>query len=150
MIKREFVATVYIVHDEKVLLVFHKKLKKWLPPGGHIQENEIPEEAALREVKEETGIDVELISDKLPKLSNIVEPLMRPELVQLEYIQQDNDAHQHIDLFYLAVPRTHDIALSDEAEDIRWFSLEEMEGTVPENIRHAAKLMIQKVKNTTK
>lgn len=145
--KREFVATVFIIHADKVLLVFHKKLKKWIPPGGHIHRNELPEEAAVREVKEETGLDIELISEKQPKMSEIVEPLFRPEVVQLENIEHNDELHQHIDLFYLAVPKTHNIALSKESEDIRWFSLDEMKKEkVPENIIYTAKLMIEKTK----
>lgn len=142
--KREFTATVYVVHDDKVLLVFHKKLQKWLPPGGHVDENELPDDAAIREVKEETGLDIELIGEKQPKLSDIVTPLFRPEVVQLEDIEHGGEFHQHIDLFYLAVPKTHSIRLSNESEQIRWFSLSDMEGTVPENIKYTARLMVEK------
>jgi len=145
--KREFVATVYVVHDNKVLLVFHKKLKKWLPPGGHIDDNELPDETAVREVKEETGIDIELIGEKQHKMSDIVKPLFRPEVVQLEDIEHNNEVHQHIDLFYLAVPKTHKICMSDESVDVRWFLLKDMKKEkVPENIKYTARLMIEKVK----
>ena len=46
---RHFCASAYIVNPEnkKVLLVKHKKYNKWLQPGGHIEDNETPEEAAL-------------------------------------------------------------------------------------------------------
>jgi len=147
--KREFVATVYVVKDDKVLLVFHKKLQKWLPPGGHIHEGELPDETAVREVKEETGLDVELIGEKQPKLSDIVDPLFRPEVVQLEYIA-DDETHHHIDLFYLAVPtvKSGDIKMHEgELDDIRWFSLEDLDKeNIPENIRYTAKLMIKKIR----
>ncbi len=147
MMRREFVATVYVVHNNKVLLVFHKKLKKWLPPGGHIDDNELPDETAVREVKEETGIDIELVGEKQHKMSDIVEPLRTPEVVQVEDIEHDNEVHQHIDLFYLAVPKTHKICMSDESLDLRWFSLEDMEKEkVPKNIKYTARLMIEKVK----
>jgi len=39
------------------LFLLHKKLNKWVAPGGHIDDNENPETAAFREVKEETGVD---------------------------------------------------------------------------------------------
>ena len=53
---REFTVAVFVVHEGRVLLLAHPKLGRWLPPGGHIEPNELPDEAAVREVEEETGI----------------------------------------------------------------------------------------------
>ena len=146
-ITRDFVATVFIIHDNKVLLVFHKKLQKWLPPGGHIDPGELPEETALREIKEETGLDIEIISEK-ENLSE-VKQLHRPEAIQLENIEETEDElHQHIDLFYLARPKTFDIKISHESEDIRWFSLDDMiKERMPEDIIHHARRMFEKMNN---
>jgi ADP-ribose pyrophosphatase YjhB (NUDIX family) len=52
--KKQYTATVFILQDDKVLLIYHKKLKKWLPPGGHLEEGELPSAGAIREAKEET------------------------------------------------------------------------------------------------
>jgi len=52
---RHFTATGFVVHDGCVLLHWHPKVKAWLPPGGHIDENEDPVQAVLREVWEESG-----------------------------------------------------------------------------------------------
>ena len=60
---RHFTATGYVVIDNSILLHFHPKVKMWLPPGGHIELNEDPNQAVIREVYEETSIEVELISD---------------------------------------------------------------------------------------
>lgn len=54
-------ASGYLIHDDKILLIKHKKLKAWLPPGGHIEEGELPHEAAEREFWEETGIKVKAV-----------------------------------------------------------------------------------------
>jgi len=59
-ITRHFTATTFIIHKEKVLLHLHKKLGIWLPVGGHIDRDELPEEAAIREAQEETGLIVRL------------------------------------------------------------------------------------------
>jgi 8-oxo-dGTP pyrophosphatase MutT (NUDIX family) len=47
-----------LIHQDKVLLVKHKKVKTWLNPGGHIEANEAPHTAAEREFWEETGVKV--------------------------------------------------------------------------------------------
>ena len=59
-ITRHFTATIMVVYNNKMLLHMHKKLGLWLPVGGHIDRDELPEEAALREAKEESGLDVEI------------------------------------------------------------------------------------------
>ena len=45
--KIDFTASVYIVRDNRVLLHMHKKLNMWLPPGGHIELDEDPNQAAI-------------------------------------------------------------------------------------------------------
>lgn len=60
MITRDFTVATFVIHEGKVLLLWHKKLRKWLPPGGHIEPNELPDEAAVREVREEVGLDIRI------------------------------------------------------------------------------------------
>jgi 8-oxo-dGTP pyrophosphatase MutT (NUDIX family) len=60
---RHFVATMYVVNDGATLLHEHEKLGMWLPPGGHIDRDEQPHEAALRETYEETGLEPELVAE---------------------------------------------------------------------------------------
>ena len=55
---RHFTATGFVVHEGATLLHWHSKVKMWLPPGGHVEENEDPVQAVLREVEEETGLKV--------------------------------------------------------------------------------------------
>jgi 8-oxo-dGTP pyrophosphatase MutT (NUDIX family) len=47
--KIDFTVALFVVQDRKVLVVLHRKLGKWLPLGGHIELDEDPEQAALRE-----------------------------------------------------------------------------------------------------
>ncbi|RLS89050.1 MAG: NUDIX domain-containing protein, partial [Planctomycetota bacterium] len=56
--KIDFTVAVFVVHEKKVLVIHHKKLDKWLPLGGHIELDEDPEQAALRETLEESGLAV--------------------------------------------------------------------------------------------
>src|SRR6266498_4058950 len=60
--KRCLTVAAWAMHEGKMLLVKHKKLGIWLAPGGHVEENELPHQAAEREFFEETGVIVEVIS----------------------------------------------------------------------------------------
>jgi 8-oxo-dGTP pyrophosphatase MutT (NUDIX family) len=102
-ILRHFTVAVFVVHAGRVLMHYHRKLGKWLPPGGHVEDNELPDEAALREVLEETGIRARLVGDLGLPLQTHDSPrqLIVPAGIQLEDIYP---GHQHIDLVYFAVP----------------------------------------------
>ena len=60
---KHFTSTVFVVHNQKIALHWHKKVSEWLPAGGHIDKNETPVEAGIREVNEEMGIEVKIISN---------------------------------------------------------------------------------------
>lgn len=101
---RHFTVAVFVVHRQQVLLHYHAKLGKWLPPGGHIEDNEVPDDAAVREVFEETGVRACLVGGRgLP----IGDPrqLVRPAGIQVERIYP---GHEHIDLVYFARPDPDD------------------------------------------
>jgi 8-oxo-dGTP pyrophosphatase MutT (NUDIX family) len=95
---RHFTVAVFVVREGRVLLHWHRKLGMWLPPGGHIEKDELPDEAAVREVFEETGLRVELVGERREDVTDPVQ-LYRPAGVQLEDI---GPGHQHIDLIYFA------------------------------------------------
>lgn len=94
---RDFTATTFVVHRQRVFLLWHLKVQAWLPPGGHIHTDELPEEAAVREVREESGLEVELAG--APQTWGQVRVLHTPHCILLEDIQP---GHQHIDLIYFA------------------------------------------------
>ena len=56
-----YTATVFVLKDDKVLMLKQTRSKYWLLPGGHIEDGELPHEAIIREVKEETNLDVEIL-----------------------------------------------------------------------------------------
>ena len=100
---RDFTVAVFVVWQRQVLLHVHPKLGLVLPPGGHIEENELPDHAAIRETLEETGLRVTLIGELAPHSpeANAPTPLIRPRGIQLEQISL---GHEHIDLIYFACP----------------------------------------------
>jgi 8-oxo-dGTP pyrophosphatase MutT (NUDIX family) len=100
---RDFTVAVFVVAAGRVLLHWHRKLGMWLPPGGHIEPNELPDEAAVRETLEETGVAIRLVGGRGLDRDFPDEPrqLVRPAGIQLEDI---GPGHQHIDLVYFAVP----------------------------------------------
>jgi 8-oxo-dGTP pyrophosphatase MutT (NUDIX family) len=122
---RHFTVAVFVVWEGKVLLHHHRKLGMWLPPGGHIEENELPDEAAVREVKEETGFEVELTGERREDVADPVQ-LHRPAGVQLENI---GPGHQHIDLIYFAKPSgPTEIRQEFTADKVGWYGPEDWDG----------------------
>jgi len=116
---RDFTVAVFVMHRDHVILHPHAKLGIWLPPGGHIEPDELPDEAAIREVREETGIDVELVGERGIGVNRPGEPiqLVRPEGIQLESI---SSTHEHIDLIYFARPTGNPDALPIMLEGMEW------------------------------
>jgi 8-oxo-dGTP pyrophosphatase MutT (NUDIX family) len=125
---RHFTVAVFVVHQQRVLLHYHRKLGKWLPPGGHVEDNELPDDAAVREVLEETGIRARLVGARgLP----IDEPrqLVVPAGIQVERIYA---GHDHIDLVYFAEPQPDDLAAAEvdprlaERDRVGWYAADEL------------------------
>lgn len=75
--KKHFCVSVYVYNpkNSKFLLVKYRKAGKWLQPGGHVEPNEDPEEAALRETFEETGLRVKLVGKRFPRKQDFILPL---------------------------------------------------------------------------
>jgi len=148
-IPKDFVTSAFIVNDGKVLLVHHKIFDMWFPPGGHIEEGEEPTEAVLREIKEETGLDVELVGEE--KNFDKVKVIKTPFVLQIEDIPHDNrrkEFHHHVDFIYLAKViggnLKHD---PKESNDIKWFSKDELNNEkIDENTRYLVNKAISLLK----
>ncbi len=125
--KIDFVATVYVVNGDAVLLRFHEKYSVWAGPGGHIELDEDPNQAAIREVKEEVGLDVRLMGTPAPITEGgDYRELIPPPFLNMHRI---NETHQHCDLVYFAISDTREITQGEAevSEDIRWMTKEEIE-----------------------
>jgi len=122
---RHFTVTIYIVYKNKVLLHLHKKMNCWLPIGGHIEENELPEVAALREVKEEAGLPINFYEPKKKvNMGKTVKELLYPMHIQLQDIKP---GHKHIDFAFFATTKVNKFKPEEgEATELRWFTLDEV------------------------
>ena len=123
---REFTVATFVVQRGRVLLLWHPKHSMWLPPGGHIEAGELPDEAAVREVFEETGVRVQLVGQGGVDV-DYPRQLACPAGIQLEDIAP---GHQHIDLVYFAEPIDAACDVSEECaarDQAGWYDPAELE-----------------------
>jgi 8-oxo-dGTP pyrophosphatase MutT (NUDIX family) len=104
--------------DGRLLLIFHRKLQRWLQPGGHVDPADGSLlDAARREVQEETGIRaLTLIGDGPIDLDVHGIPVLGEE-----------PAHEHFDVRFAFRADPGELAPSDEVEGARWVPLAEVE-----------------------
>src|SRR5579872_1382895 len=148
-VTRHFTATTFVVSSGRVLLHRHPKQGLWLPPGGHIERDELPHVAAVREVEEETGLSVRLHSEAWA--AEMAEEMKCPVVPQPAFIlvEDINPFHQHIDFTYFAHISAFDSAPGTSMPAWRsngfdWFAPEDLTGDdVPENVRVGARHAIQ-------
>jgi 8-oxo-dGTP pyrophosphatase MutT (NUDIX family) len=150
---RHFVATVYVVADGATALHEHDKLDMWLPPGGHVERDELPHVTARREVREELGLDVELVAPESDVASATVESIPRPQEFLLEDIDvcEGEVGHQHVDFIYYGRADGREVAPSageQPAADWEWFTpaeLQERAGELPADVVELGERAIETV-----
>jgi len=125
----DFTVAIFVVQNSRVLLIHHRKLGKWLPLGGHIELDEDPEIAALREAKEESGLDVELLGERPPTSEPGTRALIAPRFLDIHRI---TPTHEHVGMIYFARPTGGALALAaEEHHDIRWCSARDLDALEP-------------------
>lgn len=162
-----------LLHEQRVLLVKHKKLGIWLAPGGHIEADELPHQAAEREFWEEAGIKVQAI-DLLQPIADegsTDERLPRPIVSDLHWVSRENyDARlksknpdqrvtttlwprgceQHFGAVYLVKPvdSVQFTANTEESTGIGWFTLDQVQQLTETNdeIKAEVRLAFELVK----
>lgn len=134
----DYTASAYIVHDNKLLLLFHHKLHLWLPPGGHVELNETPFEAVYREIEEECGIppsQLTFIETSPAPTAGIHATSEQCTSIPLPFdieAQPIGKAHRHIDFSYAFTSSTSDVTPEEDgASDLRWYTLEEVRTLSP-------------------
>jgi 8-oxo-dGTP pyrophosphatase MutT (NUDIX family) len=116
---RHLTVTGFVVHKGRTALHWHRKVQSWLPAGGHIEPGEDPVQAVLREVREEFGLDAEVVP-----LAPRVSYAGGPEQLEPPYtilVCPVEPGHEHIDLVYfLRVTGGYPGRSHDPENPIRW------------------------------
>ena len=117
-------ASAIVVGSRGTVLHVHRRTGAWLQPGGHIEESEMPPDAALRETVEETGLPAR-------------HPDAGPCLIHVD-VHDAPRGHVHLDLRYLLLAPDDDPAPAPgESPVARWFSWEEADHVADESLRNA-------------
>ncbi len=105
-------ASAVVVGERGIVLHRHRRLHRWMQPGGHIDSGETPAEAVIRECVEETGLPV-------------VHPPDGPRLIHVD-VHPAAGGHVHLDLRYLVwAPDEEPVPAPGESQDVAWFSWED-------------------------
>jgi 8-oxo-dGTP diphosphatase len=132
--EKHFTASVLVENRGAFLLLFHHKLGMWLYPGGHVEPNEEPQDAARRELEEEVAISAELLccgaapAARL-EVDHTVAELPVPLAVLSEMIPNKGGGHHwHIDMVYLARVSDDQRAHLTDRQKFRWVSPDQAAG----------------------
>ncbi len=118
-------ASAVVAGRRGTVLHLHRRLGRWLQPGGHLDPGETAPQAALRETVEETGLDV-------------THPGGRPLLLHLDvHPVADGLDHVHLDLCFLLLAEGEPRPAPGESPDVRWFTWEEAGAIADEPLVHA-------------
>lgn len=126
---RHFTAAAIVVDDDhRVLLVHHNKIGMWIYPGGHLAEQEDPVETAVREVREETGIDVRVV-DRQPFVHPAARTIPSPfAILEIDMKTPALEVHHHVEMIYVCRPGAGSLRPQlSEVSACRWFSAAEVE-----------------------
>ena len=135
--KGHFTGSAWVLNPLKdhVLMTHHRKLDMWLQLGGHSNGENDLFKVALREAKEESGIQ------EIRGLSNNIFDLDIHTIPQ----QIDQPSHKHYDIRFLfeADPKETDIIISEESHDVDWIPLDKV---LTFNSENSIKRMVRKTK----
>lgn len=98
---------------KQTLLTHHKKLDRWLQPGGHIEDDDTVQEAALREAREESGIiDLRMSGSSIFDID-----------VHKIPANKEVPEHLHYDLRFLLIAGHMELVISEESNDLTWVDI---------------------------
>jgi len=125
-VQNRFTATGFVFNDDnKILMIKHRKLGVWMPPGGHIDENELPCKAVVREIFEETGVMAKAFTvahDADSPIDARCNELPLPMEILLTNFEGDG-LYNCINMNYICYAKDSTLnPEKSEVDDIGWFS----------------------------
>lgn len=126
-VRHQTASAVVLDDDDRVLLVHHRRSGLWLYPGGHVDANEDPAQTAIREVCEETGIEVRIVGNE-PYDHGAIDVLRSPFVI-IEMAVSDSKVgpHRHIDMVFVCEPVSGEIVgAAEEVMGCEWVPLDRL------------------------
>ena len=122
--KTDLTVAGYVIFKNKILLIHHRKLNLWLPVGGHIDKNETPDKALIREIKEETNISIKILNKStIPLEGNVKTNLAIPFHVNVHSVGD----HDHVGFFYLCEAiNPEKLKINQELKNYAWFTKKDL------------------------
>lgn len=127
--KIDFTSETFIVFQNKVLLRFHDKHKFWCSVGGHIELDEDPNEAAIREVKEEVGLDVKIWNGTQRFTEDPADVGGFRELIPPVALNRHSvtSQHEHVTFVYFASSSANEVIPEQPTDEWKWCSREDLD-----------------------
>lgn len=132
-VPQHFTASAVVICKSHILLVNHPRIGAWVPPGGHIEDFELPHDAGVREVLEETGVSVRILSPQIAQTESFDAFFLPLPLAihNVKAFERGQWVH-HIDLAYLCVPEVvpevglPELTHGEDVKDSSWVHLERL------------------------
>lgn len=148
--KIDYTAEVFIVYNNRVLLRVHDKYGFWMSVGGHVELDEDPNQAAIREAREEVGLQIKLYDGSLRFRG---EDSRSIELIPPVFMNRNriSETHEHVTFFYFAAAETDRIpvdAIKEKMPETKWFSADELDDPaygIRESIKFYAKEALRRL-----
>lgn len=136
-----YTVSAFIIDKQKILLLKQARSPYWLLPSGHVEDYELPHQAAIREVLEETGLNVEILEkpDENSR-TKIATPLPNPHHTLLLPCRGKQDYN----MVFTARVLSGALKINSESQEAKWFSKEEIRTNPqvgPNTKYHALKIL---------